>query len=214
MGLKNLPLNITITYRYKDEKNKYHKINCNVETFKNVSNEFKKSPKYNDIVYISIKSKTLLTQYKYKPFSEILWKLPSNLEGLKIVNILFCRLSEYYDYLPESLRFFDNSQNNMLATLDFDEQIIIGDYNLTTLNINDCKIYKLPNLPRKLTKLSCHNTNIKELTWRQLPDSLKYLDCSMNFGITKLTELPINLIYLNCSNTSVRKFNEKIFLIV
>jgi len=112
--------------------------------------KFENDPKYNDIVYISIKSQKILVQFKHGKFSDFLGRLPDNLEGLRIINIIFYRLSEDYYYLPNSLTFFDCAQNYSLSRLDFGRVLDISNYNLTTININDCSMGNLPDMPKKI----------------------------------------------------------------
>jgi hypothetical protein len=198
----NIILNthITITYRLKEWKNKYHKLTIKIDEYKKIINELY----YNDIVYLYIKShnidnKNIILQY----LSDIILYLPEKLEGLKLTGFNFPEFSFVDNYIPPSIQYVNCSGNELLNTLPFKSNQSEPEYQLKTLNISNCNISILSNLPIGLKKLICKYNRIEDLSCLQMHNSLEYLDCSANIGITKLTKLPPNLQVINCSHTSV-----------
>ena len=68
------------------------------------------------------------------------------------------------------------------------------------LHVSNLEIHSLPELPKDLKILECHNTQITSLP--VLPDGLLHLYCD-NTQITSLPELPDGLLNLYCDNTQI-----------
>lgn len=153
--------------------------------------------------------------------------LPNGLRHLKITN---CDLGSFAAALPDSLRYFDCSNNmfhslpNLPSKLDtlicYDQKGDAPSSNIlsslptlpSTLKYLDCSnnaISSFGELPEGLIYFACYFMNVNtnpenfELVLYNLPilpSSLKILNCSAN-ALTSLPPLPSGLIYLNCSNT-------------
>ena len=76
------------------------------------------------------------------------------------------------------------------------EEINLKDYDQKTIKIilSNLKNYT------KLKEFYCYGCDLNELP--DLPNSLKYLDCSNN-KLTKLPDLPNSIVYLGCSNNNL-----------
>lgn len=68
-----------------------------------------------------------------------------------------------------------------------------------TLDLNDLRLMYLPEyIPDHIIHLNCSNNYIQKI--QVLPDTIEYLDCSINVLNNKIEKLPSNLKKLICND--------------
>lgn len=72
-----------------------------------------------------------------------------------------------------------------------------------TLNLSRCYLTELPPLPPGLTRLFCERNRLTHLP-DDLPDTLKFIDCSFNNLTCLPSTLPRDLDQLYCVNNRIR----------
>jgi hypothetical protein len=150
-------------------------------------------------------------------------------KNLRRLSLFDCNIHDSIYFLPDSIRYLDCSSNYIPFIASLPSQLIVLTcwHNQLTvlpplpstlvslncsdnwiLNLNlpnnllylDCSYYGgigLPILPNTLLELTCNSVWIATLN--NLPNGLRYLNCSNNVWLTTISNLPDSLIRLECA---------------
>ncbi len=138
-----------------------------------------------NILYLIIRSSNEIAEIK---------ELPPNLIQVECINTSCKTLPP----LPETLR--------ILGWTGSEIEMLILPLSLTTLDLYNSKLNKLPELPVTLEVLACEKTNITQ--YPPLPDTLLHFNCSRT-DITCLPQLPPYLTYLDINRTPICELPER-----
>ena len=115
---------------------------------------------------------------------------------LRFLDVSKNKLTQISDKLPNDIKIFDCSDNNLIAISDLPNE-------LTYFDCSNNRLSNIPNLPINLTYLDASKNQLIEIP--ELPNQLTYLDIHENLLRSLPETLPSSISYLYCNNNQLNK---------
>jgi hypothetical protein len=103
---------------------------------------------------------------------------------------------------PGTYKITVTGENVFISAIRNNPKNIILDNRVKILDIDNCMLDALPELPAALTSLICFNNNVTTLP-ATLPAALTYLDCNTNYLTALPANLPAGIKTLDCCTNSL-----------